>query len=276
MRIAFCFLVKDTIPHYRHWKRFIDLLPADIQIIVHAYSGTYKGGLAATTVKTVRTSWEHTIAAHKQLIHEALRLDCDRLLLFSESCLPIANPRRLLDYLDIDVSYFNYNPPFFLRPGVASRYRHSRAPFGGRRDKWILPFMWFAEQWYVLNRPFMELLHRDKKVYNLIRRCWGDNEVWPLTAIYYEQNYRAAHKQKLADYEVWFRWNQFEGKTMWQHIPGVKRCKLTYVNWTPGAQHPDELKRIDRQTLEDVRSTGAVFMRKVPANAVIDIEALGY
>ena len=114
-KIAFCFLIYDTIHHEDLWKLFFDRVdPSKYSIYIHYkhnvplhYFDAYK------LPHCIDTTYADCSIVHAQnvLLEHALREEDNQHFIFlSQSCIPLKHFNYIYHHLDHTVSYFNKCP----------------------------------------------------------------------------------------------------------------------------------------------------------------------
>lgn len=105
MKIGFCFLIKETINNFMFWKRYFDNISFDdYQIFIHPkdnnYLPTLKNSITLqNTINTRRSSVSLTYATHL-LFDEAIKYNCDYMILLSGDMIPLVSFDTLKTHLN--------------------------------------------------------------------------------------------------------------------------------------------------------------------------------
>jgi hypothetical protein len=227
MKIGFAFLLKDSFPHQSYWHYYFrNAHPSQYCFLAHCYTGKYKSDYPLIQVPTVQTSWHQTINAHFELYREALKRGCDKIMLLSESCLPVQPFDQFWNFLE-------------RRPLNNSHFNRllATAPFEKRVKKMakkVQPFAKQHSQWSCISAKDAEhLLKNEKDVKASFQSLFADNEHFSATYL----NYLGK------EYQV--------------------EEKLTFAHWpNQPARHPYTFTQLDKEQIEKIRNYDYYFARK--------------
>ena len=104
MKIGFCFLIKENINNILFWDRYFDKISSeDYQIIIHPKDNRYRCPLKNSiilqnTIDTNRSSISLIYATHL-LFNEAIKYNCDYMILLSGDMIPLLSFNKLKCFL---------------------------------------------------------------------------------------------------------------------------------------------------------------------------------
>lgn len=247
MRVFLAFLIKSGWVHGERWNRWLENGTHDYQLGFHAWDKPALD-IADRCVPTVKTTWEQTLPAHRELSKRALELDCDSFILLSESCLPCMPIAKFESGFDAGQSYFNFHPDRNDKK-IQHLYR------ARRWADWAKPFILLGEQWYIVNRKHMELLYEDSLsengMFSAHRKTFADNESWAISCL----NWKGLTRE-LINKPTTFTWWKGENR-YGNQIPN---------NLNPfDGKHPGIFEKVSPQLLTQIKRKGSWFARKFPA-----------
>lgn len=156
-KLAFCFLIYDSINHEELWNRFFkDVDPSKYNIYIHyktdkplKYFDKYK------LKKCVPTKYGDIslVIAQNIMLKEAVKdADNQHFIFVSNSCIPLKSFAHIYNTLKDNYSYFNMSPQSqcFPRCNVARQVLEEQ-------------YIQKASQWCILNRKHTELMLASSK-----------------------------------------------------------------------------------------------------------------
>jgi len=178
MKIAFCFLIYETIHHEDLWKLFFEHVdPSLYSIYVH-----YKLNVPLRHFESyklpycVETKYAETSVVHAQniLLEHALRDEHNQHFVFvSATCIPLKPFRYIYHHLNPSISYFNICPTSQCFPRCDSLLTYMPREHIQK-----------ASQWCILNRAHSELMLRNMVYLHWYRDVYGPDEIFYITTIY--------------------------------------------------------------------------------------------
>lgn len=240
MKLAIGLLVVHRHHHEAALKVWADAIGATM--IVHsaqAYTGV---AWRDCLVPTVPTSWAHTIKAHYQIYERFLQTDCDRLVIMSESCLPIREPDEAKALLEKETGALLMqhltHPQFKSKQWFKPNHRWRNVATKAHA------YLEYHEQWYSLTRELVEAMMEPaimRWTLTAFDKSGGDNEMFVATTLRF---IKQAHK--------------------------IKEYPMTWCDWGRGStHHPYSYDALTQQDVDSLREQGYIFVRKVPAGATI-------
>ena len=248
-KIAFLFLTRGPLPHARLWERFFQGHAGEFVVHVHASPGfelnastvashVFYGRTIASPV-VVEWGQMSVVAAERRLFATAL-LDSDvtRMVLLSESCVPLRSFSYVQDYLlNNDRSFLDS----FI--DVQSRYNPRMAPT-------IPEVQWRkGTQWAAVTRAHAELFVSDELVFSLMRRycrTWTDPEGRYGSFCAGDEHYKQVIVQRAG----------LEGE--------IERRPVTFANWFPTTRaHPKlyVVQEVTAELVQDLQVHVCSFLR---------------
>ena len=145
-KICYAFLVTDIINNEESWYNYFNSNNEDFELLIHfAHSNESKHLSKLTSniyVNKVPSKWAKLLEVELFLMEEAIKLNCDKIIFLSHSCLPVKPSAYIHKYLSNTNSYIYYNEP---TDGQWDRYpaRHS--------------FTKAHQQWCILDKQHFKL-----------------------------------------------------------------------------------------------------------------------
>ena len=231
-KIAFCFLIYDTINHEELWNLFFSKVNKEkYTIYIHykenkplKYFEEYK------LQSCIKTSWNDIsiVKAQNLLLETALKDDNTHFIFISNSCIPLKSFNTIYDFLLLGKSHFNKQVN----------------PDDKRKRKYIKK----ASQWCILNKKHAELMTSSKEYCS-----WPvvtPDEYCYISNIYYNN----------LQHEILYTDNLSIGATTftnWSHGMEYKYVSKFKLN-----SHPLEYKDISNEELECILNSDSLFGRK--------------
>jgi hypothetical protein len=117
MKLAFGFLITDEINQEDKWYNFFIESSLKYDIIIHSKNEPILKKLNKLTkniyVNEVYTEWGKLQKVQNFLLEKSKKLNCDKLIILSNSCIPIKNINYIFDYLSNDKSYIKHDKPWW-------------------------------------------------------------------------------------------------------------------------------------------------------------------
>jgi hypothetical protein len=180
-KIAFCFLIYDTINHEEIWYRFFKNIDTNkYSIYIHyktdkplIYFNKYKLN------NCIDTEWGKIslVEAQNLLLKEGLKDPHNTNFIFiSNSCIPLKSFNKIYSFLSTDYSYFNLFPPGQCFPLCARVLNYIDQRYVNK-----------SHQWCIINRKHSELMITYAPLYLewFKETISGPDEYCYLTTIYY-------------------------------------------------------------------------------------------
>lgn len=180
-KIAFCFLIYDTIHHEELWNLFFKNIDhRHYSIYIHykhnvplQYFEAYKLTHCVDTIYADRS----IVHAQNVLLEHALREEDNQHFIFlSQSCIPLKHFNYIYHHLVHTVSYFNQCPVSQCFPRCDSLLQYM--------GKDVIQK---ASQWCILNRKHSEIVVRNMVYLQWYRDVYAPDEIYYLTTLYFHQ-----------------------------------------------------------------------------------------
>jgi hypothetical protein len=180
-KIAFCFLIYDTIHHEELWNLFFKNIDhCCYSIYIHykhnvplQYFEAYKLTHCVDTIYADRS----IVHAQNILLENALRDEDNQHFIFlSQSCIPLKHFNYIYRHLDHTVSYFNQSPDSYRFPRCDSLLQYM--------DKEVIKK---ASQWCILNRKHSEIVLRNTVYLHWYCDVYAPDEIYYLTTLYFHK-----------------------------------------------------------------------------------------
>jgi hypothetical protein len=179
-KIAFCFLIYDTINHEELWNLFFQHVDKNkYAIYIHykynnplTYFESYKLSNCIET-KYADVSLTH---AHNLLFKQAYDDGCDKMINVSQSCIPFKNFDYIYDFLTKDdFSHFNIMPQSQCFPRCNSLLKY-----------YDISTIQKSSEWFILNRNICkkvidENIDKINKEYNFM---WAPEEIYFIMQVF--------------------------------------------------------------------------------------------
>ena len=254
MKIGFCFLMRRGLKNHYLWSKFFNgISKKRYGIYTHSKNPKYvnrQSLLKGTHVKNcIPTEWGEVslVEATLELFGTALQDGCDYVLLVSDTCVPIHSFNYVHRQIFLDArSRINY----LVEHDELSAPREKNTYFCGTETERRYAESWairnFVElkdfikgsQWVGLNKADVEILLQDASYVENFDDVFAADEHFIPTIL-----------NKYGD------------------LDSVSCSRITHVEWEMDKEwrHPKEYRWLTREDIHEARSTGAFFMRKVPA-----------
>jgi hypothetical protein len=117
MKLGFVFLITDEINHEDKWYNFFNESSVEYEIIIHSKNEPNLKKLNRLTkniyINEVETKWGKLQKVQNFLLEKSKRLNCDKTIILSNSCVPLKNINYISNYLSNDKSYIKYDKPWW-------------------------------------------------------------------------------------------------------------------------------------------------------------------
>ena len=259
MKISFLFLVYDRIYNEQIWKEnFFDLLDeSDYSIHIHHKPGQNRLGdyfRSHSIPNCIKTKWADIslVIAQTLLLKQALKdKDNHRFVFLSQSCIPVKNPKEVVDKLRKEErSIFNERPLEYI-----PRYENISRILSSCEIK-------KASQWCILNRKHAEIIcnqfHKESW-YGIFSNVFASDEIMYFTILNSMLN---LHREILTTNDLAYA-TTF---TNWGPIPqgpgttGYVGPKYKYEK--PKLNRVKEYSLISEKELIDIIKSDSLFARK--------------
>ena len=230
-KLAFLFLVKDSIPHIDYWQHFLRGHQDSVTTYVHSKTELASPIPGMNVVETVPTEWGYIFSAIRMLLRTAIDdAQNKRFVIVSESCVPIVPFDIIFNRIMSDSrSIIAYRRPTPVE--VTERKPQSFAE----------DVFWKQSTWMSLNREHATLLCNSDAIAGQFSSCFMADEHLPISLI-------ALNGQ----------------------LQSVVNREITFADWQDRGAHPrsfeSPLRSGDVEAISVARSTGCLFARKFPAS----------
>ena len=244
-KIAFCFLLRDTVKHKTIWKDFFDNgNPEAYSIVSHVKKVTpdTPKWIKENMIPTIPTKWceDSLVWAWVNMLREAVKDPQNQYFaLLSGECIPLQNFTR---------TYI----------GITSDSR-SRFNIDFNSEQEEETGLKYADQWCILNRRdallLISLKHGENGKKHLqkmkrVKRSWCSDELYPINWMIH--NYGDPNTKKFRNH--------------------IKLQQTTFTKWDNVAPHPIVITKSKLSSLKrQICNSGAFFARKFDTQAAIDI-----
>jgi len=180
-KIAFCFLIYDTINNESLWNDFFNKVNRQkYQIHIHyKFNKSMKFFDKYKLDNTIETKYGDISLVHAQnlLIKEALKdKSITHIIFLSNSCIPVKSFDHVYNFLDINKSYFNKSPDHQVFPKCDSIKKYVSETNIKK-----------GAQWCILNRKHAEVIVNNEQYLDYFKDiCAADENVYITTL--YDQN----------------------------------------------------------------------------------------
>ena len=182
MKIGLAFLLKNELHHWNYFDAWLADAEHDYRVVCHCHALPPNSSVETCLVERQYTTWAKTINAHVALFKRCYEMNCDRVVLLSESCIPFCHISKLESDMKVPMSRFNFHDKepekvlgnFFKQRNIAPEFR-----------KWVR----FGEQWHILTKDHIEILLADAEVpagrsmFRAHDKSYIDNETWALSTL---------------------------------------------------------------------------------------------
>lgn len=153
-KICFAFITSGKINNEEIWFKYLKD-KSNIEILIHCYNDPqfqYLNSLTSNIyVNSVPTKWGKLQKVQNFLLEESKKLNCDKFIILSDSCLPIRSYNYLLNKLNNDKSFISNGRAWDL----------SRFP----SNKFNIEYM-ANQQWCIIDKKHYDLfLNDDVRLY---------------------------------------------------------------------------------------------------------------
>lgn len=233
-KIGLCFLTLGNLPleaKWNHWFSEIDDMENKFEIMIHS-ANNFRPIFPMRFPKyikitTVPTKWDHTSNAHRAFILKAKELNLERIILISESCIPVKSGNEIY-------AMFQDNYATWLTGGPIKESEFKNSPWNYRIiGEPHVKYFQHHEQWFSMHQRHYDYF-QDLSCLDSFKRCFADNEHFVGTIINYHEGL-----------------NNIEWKT------------ITYTNWNKGGKHPQKFDSVGLEEWHKILDTNAMFMRKI-------------
>ena len=254
-KIAFCFLLYDTVLHREIWEKFFQQdcgkqKTHSIYSHIKTVTKDTPQWLKKSRVRSIKTGWceENLVSAWIKMIREALK-DPDNayFVILSGECIPLFDYKKL------------------YKKATASK--KSRINIDYAVKSYAVTGLYYADQWVLLNRKCAKLLvdmkdtKRGKEWLKATRKrlCYYDDDD--------DDDFCSCPDEILP--VNWFVHN-FGKPTTKGFKSQIREMPTTYTYWDPMARkpHPEKftLEKV-KKFEKDICSSGALFARKFEPSA---------
>jgi hypothetical protein len=152
MKIAFAFLITDEINREESWFNFFNNSNLDYEIIIHSKLELKLKYLIDITnniyINEVETNWSKLQKVQNFLIEKAKDLNCDKVILLSNSCLPLKSIDYIFNYLNNNKNYISYSKPWWRED---------------RKSNFI--YVMGNHQWCIIDKLYYDIILSDEDRY---------------------------------------------------------------------------------------------------------------
>jgi hypothetical protein len=247
-KIAFCFLIFDSINQEELWHQFFQNVDTSkYTIYIHYKENKPLKYFEPYKLKNcIETSWANIslVKAQNLLLEEGLKDEENSHFIFlSNSCIPIKPFSHIYNNLDTDYSYFSVCPmeASFPRCDYALQFLEKK-------------YIKKSSQWCILNRKHADILTKNTEYFN-----WFDqpgmipDEQCYITYLYYK------HLQN----EIISTDSVDKGAT-------AKVYATTFVNWINHGINVKTYEYISQDELDELINSKSFFARKFEINCNLD------
>ena len=244
-KLGFCFLCQSDIHQLTLWENFFNHNYEKCNIYIHCYE---KDKITQEFVKknlidkTLPSGWGDIYDIVQYVMKLSLQNNDYKLVLISESTLPVKPFNYVYDYLIHDTKGFLNYTPHDSSNKETLEIQNKRYELNSNKiinfKKQIDPKHWyFHEAWVIFNQEMMKIISSDTKYVNIFRDCFCPDE-----------NY------------VIFMYSLTDKMDLFHNL------KTTYTNWNTessnGKKHPQEYNILDKKKYKDFVNPNYLFARK--------------
>ncbi len=246
-KIGFCFLCKDDIHQMSLWTDFFKDNYDKCNIYIHCYnkeSVTQDFTKKYHIDKVLPSGWGDIYDVVQYVMKLSIKNDDYKLVLLSESTIPVKPFNYVYDYLIYDTNGFlNYTPHNSENKNTLEiqeeRYKNNANKISEFSEKISKEYWFFHEAWVIFNQEMMNIISNEKDYIDLFRKCFCPDE-----------NY------------VIFILSSLNKLVLFHNI------KTTHTNWNvekeiDGKRHPKMYDKIsDNKLMKDLINPNLLFARK--------------
>ena len=254
-KIGFCFLCKDDIHKMSLWINFFKDNYEKCNIYIHCYN---KESVRQDFIKkyhidkVLPSGWGDIYDIVQYVMKLSLKNDDYKLVLLSESTIPVKPFKYVYDYLIFDnKGFLNYAPHNSENKNTLEiqdlRYKNNSNRIAEFSEKILKEHWFFHEAWIIFNQEMMNIISNEKEYIDLFRKCFCPDE-----------NY------------VTFILSSLNKLDLFHNL------KTTYTNWNvdrdiDGKRHPKIYDKItDNKLIKDLISPNLLFARKFTKDCNIE------
>ena len=255
-KIGFCFLCKDDIHKMSLWINFFKDNYDKCNIYIHCYN---KESVRQDFIKkyhidkVLPSEWGNIYDIVQYVMKLSLKNDDYKLILLSESTIPVKPFKYVYDYLIFDnKGFLNYAPHNSENKKTlemqVSRFNNNSIKIPNFLKKISKEHWFYHESWVIFNQEMMNIISNEKEYIDLFRKCICSDENY---AIYI---FSILNKLEL-----------------------FHNLKITYTNWNvereiDGKRHSKMYNKIDHndKLLKELISPNFLFARKFTKDSNIE------
>lgn len=171
-KIGFCFQINEGLEKPKLWKKYFENA-YEYEVLVHPWKSPFRNEdfetIPFSLVPHRTNSWEQTLQIHLEFFKQAKEKGLKKIVLLSESCIPIRPYKEFFDFCSMGYSYLNGLKDIWWRPENVKRVIQPE----------LRKFALAHEQWWCLDiEHYTSLLENEKYIIKMFQRSFADNEYY--------------------------------------------------------------------------------------------------